>query len=82
MTDAYYYEKFAKFILPKLNRTVIQVSYGIIIFMFGITSATDILAFTDVFVLLMTIPNILGLYLLSGQIAKDFEDYKKEIKNN
>jgi AGCS family alanine or glycine:cation symporter len=80
MTDAYYYEKFATYLLPKLNKKVIQISYGIMIFMFGITSATDVLAFTDVFVMLMTVPNILGLYLLSGQIAKDFEDYKQSLK--
>ena len=80
MTDAYYYEKFASYLMPKLNRKVIQVSYGILIFMFGIASATDILAFTDVFVLLMTVPNILGLYLLSGVIARDFDEYKESMK--
>lgn len=82
MTDSYYYEKFSSYVVPKLNRKVIQISYGIMIFTFGIASANDILAFTDMFGLLMTIPNILGLYILSGQIAKDFNDYKKEIKQN
>jgi alanine or glycine:cation symporter, AGCS family len=80
MTDAYYYEKFASFLLPKLNRKIIQLSYGVMIFVFGIASATDILAFTDIFVLLMTIPNILGLYILSGEISRDFEEYKQSIK--
>jgi AGCS family alanine or glycine:cation symporter len=80
MTDAYYYEKFASYLLPRIGRKIIQISYGVMIFMFGIASANDILAFTDVFVLLMTVPNILGLYLLSGQIAADFEDYKQSLK--
>ena len=48
--------------------------------MFGIANATDILAFTDVFVLLMTVPNILGLYLLSGVISRDFDIYKESLK--
>lgn len=80
MTDAYYYEKFATFIMPKMNRYFIQFSYGMMIFMFGIANLNDILAFTDVFVLLMTVPNIIGLYLLSGQIARDFDIYKESIK--
>jgi AGCS family alanine or glycine:cation symporter len=81
MTDAYYYEKFASYLLPRLNKKIIQISYGIMIFMFGIANASDILAFTDVFVLLMTVPNILGLYLLSNQIARDFDEYKASLKN-
>lgn len=80
MTDAYYYEKFGGFIFPKINVKFLQVSYGVIIFFFGIANATDILSFADIFVLLMAIPNILGLYLLSNKIASDFFAYEKELK--
>jgi AGCS family alanine or glycine:cation symporter len=80
MTDAYYYEKFGCYIMPKINKTLLQVSYGVIIFVFGISKAADIISFMDLFVLLMAIPNILGLYLLSNKIANDFEIYKESIK--
>lgn len=80
LTDAYYYEKFGAFLFPKINIKFLQISYGVIIFFFGIASATDILAFTDIFVLLMTIPNITGLYLLSNKIANDFSAYRHSFR--
>jgi AGCS family alanine or glycine:cation symporter len=80
MTDAYYYEKFTSFLFPKLHINFVYISYGLAIFLFGIVNATSVLAFADVFVLLMTIPNILGLYLLSNSIAREFEEYKESVK--
>ncbi|MFT7626103.1 MAG: AGCS family alanine or glycine:cation symporter, partial [Myxococcota bacterium] len=46
----------------------------------SIASATNILAFGDLMVLGMALPNVLGLLILSGMVRKDLDSYEAKLK--
>lgn len=63
---------------PKYNM-VYRIIYSLIIYV-GSTTALDIVwNFSDIANALMAIPNLICLLLLSGEIAKDMQDYQKVI---
>ena len=79
VTDSYYFRRIAK----QLNISK-PVSLGIFftfVFMCGIVNLGFVVAFADVFVLLMAIVNTFGLYFLSNMAAREFKDYMKNNKN-
>ncbi|MFT7624866.1 MAG: AGCS family alanine or glycine:cation symporter [Myxococcota bacterium] len=49
-------------------------------FLGSIASATNILAFGDLMVLGMALPNVLGLLILSGMVRKDLDSYEAKLK--
>ena len=47
----------------------------------SIVTATNVLEFGDLMILLMAFPNILGLYFLGGLVKKDLADYEAKLKS-
>lgn len=41
-----------------------------------------VLSFSDMMILAMSFPNIIGLYIMSGEVRKDLRDYLNLLKNN
>jgi AGCS family alanine or glycine:cation symporter len=41
-----------------------------------------VLDFSDMMILAMSFPNIIGLYIMSGEVRDDLNDYLKRLKNN
>ena len=41
-----------------------------------------VLDFSDMMILAMSFPNIIGLYIMSGEVRKDLDDYLKRLKTN
>jgi AGCS family alanine or glycine:cation symporter len=41
-----------------------------------------VLDFSDMMILAMSFPNIIGLYIMSGEVRDDLKDYLKRLKNN
>ena len=41
-----------------------------------------VLDFSDMMILAMSFPNIIGLYIMSGEVRKDLDDYWHRLKNN
>jgi AGCS family alanine or glycine:cation symporter len=39
-----------------------------------------VLGFSDMMILAMSFPNIIGLYLMSGEVRKDLNDYLRRLK--
>jgi AGCS family alanine or glycine:cation symporter len=60
------------------------VSYKVLFLLFIIVGASSslgaVLDFSDMMILGMAFPNILGLYFLVGEVKKDLDDYFKRIK--
>lgn len=80
MTDSYYCEKSVMYIFKNVKRWMIISLYALFIFIAGIVNLHTIVAFADLFVLLMTIPNVIGMYFMSGKIAASFKKYTKDLK--
>ncbi len=62
-----------------------SMSYKILFLVFvvlgSITSATNVLEFGDLMILVMAFPNILGLYLLKGVVARELREYEDLLKS-
>lgn len=79
----YHGEKAFEYILktPKFN-IVYRVVFSLLVFV-GATTALDIVwDFSDIANALMAIPNLICLLLLSGEIAKDMQEFQSEIKKS
>jgi alanine or glycine:cation symporter, AGCS family len=58
-----------------------QVLYLIMIIVGTTTSLSAIIDFSDMLVLSMAVPNILGLYILSPVLKKEMKEYDKLYRN-
>jgi AGCS family alanine or glycine:cation symporter len=41
-----------------------------------------VLDFSDMMILAMSFPNIIGLYIMSGEVRRDLADYWVKLKSN
>ncbi|WP_340202823.1 amino acid carrier protein [Ascidiimonas sp. W6] len=81
---SYYGMRAWTFIFGKSRRT--ELVYKFIFLLFVIIGASvslgAVLDFSDMMILAMSFPNIIGLYLMSGEVKKELNDYWKKLKNN
>jgi AGCS family alanine or glycine:cation symporter len=81
---SYYGMRAWTFIFGKSRRT--ELVYKFIFLLFVIIGASvslgAVLDFSDMMILAMSFPNIIGLYLMSGEVKSDLKDYWKKLKNN
>lgn len=79
ITDSYYFRRIAKQL--NINKTVSLTIFFTFVFIAGIVNLAAVVAFADIFVLLMSIVNTFGLYFLANMSAREFKDYMKNHKN-
>ncbi len=65
--------------LGKHSSTFYRLIFLAFVFLGAIIHATHILDFSDLMILGMAIPNMLGLILLSNGILKDLKDYEDQL---
>lgn len=62
----------------------IELLYKLIFLVFVVIGASvglgAVLAFSDMLILTMSFPNIIGLYILSGEVKKDLKEYNRKLK--
>ena len=58
---------------------IYKIIFLIFTFLGSVITATNILNFSDLMILGMAFPNILGLLLLSGKVKKELSDYENGI---
>jgi len=58
---------------------IYKIIFLIFTFLGSVITATNILNFSDLMILGMAFPNILGLLLLSGKVKKELTDYEDGI---
>ena len=75
---SYYGERCWVWLFGDRSSPVYKVLFLIFTFLGSIITATNILDFSDLMILGMAFPNILGLLLLSGQVKDELLDYKKK----
>ena len=62
----------------------IELLYKLIFLVFVVIGASvglgAVLVFSDMLILTMSFPNIIGLYILSGEVKKDLKEYNRKLK--
>ncbi len=60
---------------------IYRLLFLVFVFLGSIMTATNILVFSDLMILGMAFPNILGVVMLSGGIRKDLDEYTAKLKS-
>jgi AGCS family alanine or glycine:cation symporter len=58
-----------------------KILFLVFTFLGSLVTATNVLTLSDLMILGMALPNILGLYLLSGKVKAALDDYISKLKN-
>ena len=77
---SYYFMQAGKAL--KIPNSILYLFFFTFLFVAGIVQFDLVIAFTDVLLVLMAIINTIGLYFLSGKIAREFKDYFANHKND
>ena len=72
---SYYGERCFTFLFGQRSTMIYRVLFLIFVFLGSIVTATNILVFSDLMILSMALPNILGLVLMSGKVRKILNNY-------
>lgn len=75
---SYYGERCWVFLFSEKTSIVYKLLLLFVVFSGAITSATNVINFGDLMILSMAIPNLLGMYLLSGKVAQTLSEYLKQ----
>ncbi len=78
---SYYGERCWTYLFGERTSLVYRVLFLVFIVVASVASAANMLDFTDLLVLAMSIPNLLGLYLLSGKVKAMLGDYETRLKS-
>ncbi len=81
---SYYGMRAWTYLFGKSRRS--EMIYKILFLIFVVVGASvslgAVLDFSDMMILAMSFPNIIGLYIMSGEVKKDLREYWIKLKNN
>ncbi|HSW53224.1 MAG TPA: alanine:cation symporter family protein, partial [Sulfuricaulis sp.] len=78
---SYYGERCWTYLFGERLSMVYRVLFLLFIVVASVASAANMLDFTDLLVLAMAFPNLIGLYLLSGKVRSMLTDYQDKLKS-
>jgi AGCS family alanine or glycine:cation symporter len=78
---SYYGERCWAYLFGERVSMVYRVLFLLFIVVASVASAANMLDFTDLLVLAMAFPNLIGLYLLSGKVRRMLTDYQDKLKS-
>lgn len=81
ITWSYYGERAWNYLFGNKNIRIYHVAFCTAVFFGGVIDFGVIIEFSDLLLLSMALPNLLGLYLLSGKIRTEMKDYIKRLKS-
>jgi AGCS family alanine or glycine:cation symporter len=77
---SYYGERCWAFLFGDGTSMVFRIIFVGFVVLGSLVSSTNILEFGDLMILGMALPNILGLFLLSGKVKRDLDEYWRKYK--
>ncbi len=80
IAHSYFGEKAWVYLFGERNLIVFKLMFLSFLFLGAIANLGSIIDFSDMMLLAMAIPNIIGCFLLSGQVATDLKDYFARLK--
>jgi len=78
---SYYGERCWAWLFGDGSSKIYKILFLFFTFLGSVITARNILDFSDLMILGMAFPNILGLLILSGTVKKELDDYKTRIEN-
>jgi len=78
---SYYGERCWAFLFGDGSSLIYRLLFLVFTFLGSIVTATNILDFSDLMILAMAFPNILGVLLLSGKVKVDLDAYMSKLKS-
>lgn len=78
---SYYGERCWSYIFGESASIVYRITFLIFVVIGSVTSATNILDFSDLMVLSMAFPNFIALYLLQGKVRAGLTDYLAKLRS-
>lgn len=78
---SYYGERCWTYLFGERASMAYRIIFLIFVVVGSMTSATNILDFSDLMLLSMAFPNLLGLYLLSGRVRRALDDYLQRLRS-
>ena len=77
---SYYGERCATSLFGRRASLPYKLIFLVFVFLGAVVSAKNILDFSDLMILSMAFPNILGVVLLSGRVRRDLDHYWRRLK--
>ncbi len=77
---SYYGERCFVQLLGERSSLIYKLLFVVFTFLGSVVTATNILDFSDLMILAMAVPNLLGVFLLSGVIREELTDYWRRYK--
>ncbi|MEE2644212.1 MAG: alanine:cation symporter family protein, partial [Myxococcota bacterium] len=77
---SYYGERCWSWLFGDRTSIIYKLLFLLFVFLGSIMTASNILDFSDLMILGMSFPNLLGLYLLSGGIKRDLDRYEVQLE--
>lgn len=78
---SYYGERCWSYLFGEKTAILYKATFVIFIVLASIVSASNLLDFSDLLVLAMSFPNLIGLYLLSGKVKRALDEYRIKLSN-
>ncbi|MEC7445117.1 MAG: alanine/glycine:cation symporter family protein [Planctomycetota bacterium] len=78
---SYYGERCFTSLFGMNSSIIYKVIFLVFTVLGSVVSAKNILDFSDIMILGMSLPNILGLYILSGKVRGNLDEYMKKLKS-
>ncbi|SEA31988.1 alanine or glycine:cation symporter, AGCS family [Thiothrix caldifontis] len=78
---SYYGERCWVYLFGEKLSIIYKVMFLVFVLLASVASAANMLDFTDLLVLAMAFPNLIGLYLLSGKVRVALNDYTAKLKS-
>ena len=72
---SYYGERCWAWMFGDNSSTVYRIIFLVFVFLGSVVTATNVLEFGDLMILGMALPNILGIYFLTGKVRSSLDDY-------
>jgi AGCS family alanine or glycine:cation symporter len=77
---SYYGERSATYLFGVKASTPYKVVFLGFVYLGAVSNLSNVLDFSDMMILAMCVPNMIGLYVMSGEIARDTADYVRAWK--
>ncbi len=77
---SYYGERCWVYLFGDRSSMVYRIIFLLFVFLGSVITATNILNFGDLMILSMAVPNVLGMYFLTGYVKKDLDQYMSDLR--
>ena len=78
---SYYGERCFSFLFGEKYAVIYKISVLVMIFLGALATSTLIMEFCDLMILSMSLPNLIGVLLLSGKVRTSLKDYLSRLKS-